>query len=74
MTYRLWLSVLSWAMLLGLWACVSVSVTPYDLGVTLQDRGDLPAALEHYKEELAIHPNHLQARFNLAVIYHEQHK
>src|SRR6266571_5457769 len=74
MTYRLWLSVLSWAMLLGLWACVGVPVTPYDLGVALQDRGDLPAALDHYKEELAVHPNHLRARFNLAVIYHDQQK
>ena len=66
MTYRLWLSILSWAMLLGLGACVSVQVTPYDLGVALQDQGDLPAASEHYKEELAIHPQHLRARFNLA--------
>src|SRR5215470_19058492 len=74
MTCRLWLSMLSWAMLLGLGACVSVQVTPYDLGVALQDRGDLPAAIDHYKEELAIHPNHLRARFNLAVIYHDQHK
>ena len=74
MTYRLWLSMLSWAMLLGLGACVSVQVTPYDLGVALQDQGDLPAAIEHYKEELAVHPQHLRARFNLAVIYHDQHK
>src|SRR5678816_4322614 len=74
MTYRLWLSMLSWAMLLGLGACGRVQVTPYDLGVALQDQGDLPAASEHYKEELAIHPEHLRARFNLAVIYHDQHK
>ena len=57
---------------MGLGACASVQVTPYDLGVALQDRGDLPAAIEHYKEELAVHPDHLRARFNLAVIYHDQ--
>ena len=65
---------MTWVMLLGLESCVSVPVTPYDLGVALQDQGDWPAAIEHYKEELAIHPEHLRARFNLAVIYHDQHK
>src|SRR5215510_765974 len=74
MTRYLWLPLLSWAMLLGLEACTSRPITPYDLGVALQDRGDLPAAIEHYKEELALHPDHLRARFNLAVIYHDQHK
>ena len=74
MIRRLWLAMLSCAMLLGLASCVSVPVTPYDLGVALQDQGDLPAASEHYKEELAVHPEHLRARFNLAVIYHDQHK
>ena len=73
MTRRLWLCTLIWVMLLGLGACVRVQVTPYDLGVALQDRGELPAAIEHYKEELAVHPDHLRARFNLAVLYHDQH-
>src|SRR5438034_286032 len=54
MMHRLGLLILGWAMLVGLGACVSVQVTPYDLGVALQDRGELPAALEHYKEELAL--------------------
>src|SRR2546426_4537694 len=49
MMHRLGLLILGWAMLVGLGACVSVQVTPYDLGVALQDRGELPAALEHYK-------------------------
>src|SRR5712691_10029768 len=53
MTLRLWLSMLSWAVLLGLGACVSLPMNPYELGV---------------------HPEHLRARFNLAVIYHDQHK
>src|SRR5438874_13114913 len=74
MIRRLWLSLLSGAMLLGLASCVSMQVTPYDLGVALQDQGDLPVASEHYKEELAVHPEHVRARFNLAVIYHDQHK
>src|SRR5918911_1610042 len=68
MMHRLGLLILGWAMLVGLGACVSVQVTPYDLGVALQDRGELSAALEHYKEELAVHPHHLRARFNLADI------
>src|SRR6266571_3520964 len=74
MMHRLGLLILGWAVLVGLGACVSVQVTPYDLGVALQDRGELPAALEYYKEELAVHPHHLRARFNLAVIYHDQQK
>src|SRR5262245_35921181 len=74
MMHRLGLLILSWAMLAGLGACVSVQVTPYDLGVALQDPGDLPSAVEHYSEELTVHPNHLRARFNLAVIYHDQQK
>ena len=53
MTRRLWLSPaeLGHATRAG-GLCAVVQVTPYDLGVALQDRGDLPAAIEHYKEEL----------------------
>jgi tetratricopeptide (TPR) repeat protein len=49
-------------------------VTPYELGVALQDEGNFPAAIEHYKEVLDSNPRHLRARFNLAVIYHDQHE
>ena len=75
MTRRLWLfhAELGHAPRAG-GLCAVAQITPYDLGVALQDRGDLPAAIEHYKEELALHPEHLRARFNLAVIYHDQHK
>jgi superkiller protein 3 len=59
---------------LGLGACALGRLTPYDLGVELQDKGELPAASEQYKEMLVQHPDHLHARFNLAVIYHDQKK
>jgi tetratricopeptide (TPR) repeat protein len=73
MTRRLRIGLLSGLVAIGLGACAGLGrVTPYDLGVGLQDRGDLPAATEHYKEELSRHPEHLRARFNLAVIYHDQ--
>ncbi len=59
--------------LLGLGACAGLGrVTPYDLGVELQDQGRFASAIEHYQEVLAEHPEHLRARFNLAVIYHDQ--
>ena len=73
MTRRLRIGLLSGIVAIGLGACASLGrVTPYDLGVGLQDRGDFRAAIEHYKEELSQHPEHLRARFNLAVIYHDQ--
>jgi tetratricopeptide (TPR) repeat protein len=58
---------------LGLNACASPGrVTPYDLGVELQDKGEFAAAIEHYKEALVQDPQHLRARFNLAVLYHDR--
>ena len=56
---------------IGLSACAR-RATLYDQGVELQDKGEFPAALEQYKEVLARDPEHLRARFNLAVIYHDQ--
>jgi tetratricopeptide (TPR) repeat protein len=74
MTRFLWL-VLLMSIALGLGACVRLGrITPYDLGVELQDSGELPAAIEQYKEMLAQYPDHVHARFNLAVIYHDQQK
>ncbi len=69
-----WLEVLLLGgLLMGIGACASPGrVTPYDLGVEAQDRGDIPPALEYYKEMLMTHPEHIRARFNLAVIYHDQ--
>ncbi|PON14967.1 hypothetical protein C2W62_26280 [Candidatus Entotheonella serta] len=59
-------------LLMGMIACTSGRVTPYDLAVEAQDRGDMGPALEYYKEMLMEHPDHLRARFNLAVIYHDR--
>ena len=73
MTRCLW-PILLISVVLGLGACALGRLTPYDLGVELQDKGELPAASEQYKEMLEQHPDHLHARFNLAVIYHDQKK
>jgi tetratricopeptide (TPR) repeat protein len=65
--------LLSTGIVLGLNACASPGrVTAYDLGVELQDKGAVAAAIEQYKEVLLQHPRHLRARFNLAVLYHDQ--
>jgi tetratricopeptide (TPR) repeat protein len=67
--------VLLLSVVLELSACARLGrITPYDLAVTLQDKDELPAAIEQYKEMLAQNPEHLHARFNLAVIYHDQKK
>jgi tetratricopeptide (TPR) repeat protein len=70
-----YLLTISLGLAFGLVACAGRGrVTPYDLGVTLQDQGKLAEAIEHYNEMLAENPHHLRARFNLAVIYHDQQK
>ncbi len=62
-------------LLIGMVACAHPGrVTPYDLGVEAQDRGEIAPALEYYKEMLMEHPEHLRARFNLAVLYHDQQR
>jgi hypothetical protein len=70
-----WLKILTvlGGVLAVLSACNSPArVTLYDLGVEAQDRGDIGPALEYYKEVLMENPRHLRARFNLAVLYHDQ--
>lgn len=62
-------------LLIGMIACANPGrVTPYDLGVEAQDRGEIAPALEYYKEMLMEHPEHLRARFNLAVLYHDRQR
>lgn len=75
MKHRIWLVLLACSVALGINACSNLGqVTPYDLGVLLQDQGNFPAAIEHYEEALAQNSEDMRARFNLAVIYHDQQR
>jgi protein O-GlcNAc transferase len=73
MRRRFWILLLFGVTLVGFSGCISrPRITLYDLGVAAQDRGDIGPAMEYYKEILMEHPDHLRARFNLAVLYHDQ--
>jgi len=47
------------------------AVSHFNLGVVLQDKGDLEAALESYKEAVTINPDYLEAHYNMATALHE---
>lgn len=75
MKHRRRILLLAYSVTIGLNACSTLGqVTPYDLGVLLQDQGNFPAAIEHYEEALAQNPEDMRSRFNLAVIYHDQQR
>jgi tetratricopeptide (TPR) repeat protein len=46
----------------------------YNLGLLYEHKGDIPRAIEEYKEEIEIHPAAYPAHFNLALVYAKQGK
>jgi tetratricopeptide (TPR) repeat protein len=49
-----------------------IAVQQYEKASRFQTKGDLEAAIEHYRTALQSNPNHLRARIGLAQILHQQ--
>jgi tetratricopeptide (TPR) repeat protein len=61
-----------------LWAGDPAGSTRFDTELGAADAawssGQWPAAIEHYREALALRPHHAEARFRLAEAYRETHR
>lgn len=48
---------------------VDLADTYFNLGLTFQEKGDLPMAIQYYDKAIALKPDHANAYFNLGIIF-----